>query len=267
VTIDVQQQRPHSWRDGPHGTSPKLGITWLGQSTFIYRFPIGLAVCVDPYLSYAASGGRTRERLTRILVPASQLGADVVVTTHDHVDHFDEHSLRPIAERAETLFVGPSSCREHWLAMRMPPERFLILNRGESREVAGAKLTAVYAQHNSGQRGDAIGIVIEAGDFKVYQVGDSEYVPALISQTQGLRPDLLAVPINGRKGNMDHRQAALFTHLIEPRVVIPMHYAMFRNNNADPQDFVDACGTVGVRARIVVMKPGQSLELDHAAGC
>ena len=239
----------------------ELAVTWLGQSTFIYQFPFGPVVCVDPYLSYAASGGRTRARLTPILVPASQLRADVVVTTHDHTDHFDEHSLRPIAERAETLFVGPSSCREHWLAMKMPPERFSCLDRGESRGVAGVRLAAVYAEHNSGDRHDAIGIVITAGEFSVYQVGDSEFVPRLVDQVKGLRPDLLAVPINGRAGNMDHHQAALLTQLVEPRFAIPMHYAMFHNNTADPQNFVDSCKEVGIGARIIVLEPGQRFEV------
>ena len=239
-----------------------LGIIWLGQSTFIYQFPTGLVVCVDPYLSYATSSGGTRERLTPILTPPSMLRADVVVTTHDHADHFDEHSLRPIAERPETIFVGPSSCREHWQAMKLPPERFLRLDRGESQDVAGATFTALHAEHDSGQKRDAIGMLISAGEFSVYQVGDSEYVPKLVDQAKGLKPDLLAVPINGRKGNMNHREAAMLTQLVEPRVAIPMHYAMFRNNTADPQDFVDACRDVGVGANVVIMEPGIPFELQ-----
>jgi L-ascorbate metabolism protein UlaG (beta-lactamase superfamily) len=243
-------------------TPSTLGVTWLGQSTFIYQFPTGLVVCVDPYLSYATSNGGTRERLTPILMPASTLRADVVVTTHDHTDHFDEHSLRPIAERAETVFVGPSSCCEHWRAMKMPSERFVRIDRGESQELAGARFTALYAEHDSGQKRDAIGVLINAGGFSVYQVGDSEYVPQVADQAKGLKPDLLAVPINGRKGNMNHREAALLTRLIEPRAAVPMHYAMFRNNTADPQDFVDACREVGVGSRVVVMQPGARFELE-----
>lgn len=242
-------------------TESVLDVIWLGQSTFIYRFPTGLVVCVDPYLSYASSAGGTRERLTPILTPPSMLRADVVVTTHDHIDHFDEHSLRPIAECRDTVFAGPSSCRDHWQAMKMPPERFLRLDRGESQDLAGARLSARYAEHGSGQKRDAIGVLITAGGFSVYQVGDSEYVPELVDEARGLKPDLLAVPINGRKGNMNHREAALLTQVVEPRVAVPMHYAMFRNNTADPQDFVEACRTVGVGARVVILDPGVRFEL------
>lgn len=239
-----------------------LGIEWLGQSCYLYRFPSGFVVCLDPYLSYATGSGKTRERLTPIVVPASQLEADVVITTHDHVDHFDEHSLRPIAERAGTIFVGPASCREHWLAMELPAERFLRLDQGESLNVAGVGLTATPAEHSSGQARDAIGVVMEAGGFRVYQVGDSEYTEAVLEGVRDVRPDLMTVPINGRGGNMDHAQAALLTRAVGPRVVIPMHYGMFRNNTADPQDFVDACRAAGVEARVVVMKAGRRFELE-----
>lgn len=239
-----------------------LGVDWLGQASFLYTFPSGVVVSVDPYLSYAASGGRTRERLLPILVPASQLHPDVVITTHDHTDHFDEHTLRPIAEHSTTLFVGPTSCREHWLAMDLPPERFLKLDQGEVLEVAGVRLRATYADHTSGQRHDAIGVVIELDGFQVYQVGDSEYNETLASAVQGLRPDVMTVPINGRLGNMDHRQAAQLTRVVAPRVVIPMHYYMFRNNNADPQDFVDACRELGVTARVLVMQAGRRVMLE-----
>jgi hypothetical protein len=114
-----------------------LGVEWLGQSGFLVHFPHGATVCIDPYLSHAMAGGKTRERLLPIPVPAWQLRADLVVTTHDHIDHFDEITLRPIAETPGTVFAGPSSCRDHWLAMGLPAERFLRLDQGDALEVAG----------------------------------------------------------------------------------------------------------------------------------
>lgn len=242
-----------------------LGIDWLGQSGFRYRFPGGVRVCVDPYLSHAIGGGQTRARLTPIPVAATRLRAEIVVTTHDHVDHFDEVTLRPMAERPGAIFVGPSSCRDHWLAMGLPAERFLRLDQGEAREIGGLRLTATYADHGSGDRHDAIGVVIEAAGFRLYQVGDSEYGERLVEAAKGLRPDLLTLPINGRWGNMDHDQAARLTAAVEPRVVVPNHYGMFGENTADPQDFIDACAAHGVAARVVLMQVGRRFALEPGA--
>jgi L-ascorbate 6-phosphate lactonase len=241
--------------------SESLGITWLGQSGFLYQFPGSLAVCLDPYLSHSARAGRTKERLTPIVVPATHLRADLVITTHEHSDHFDEVSLRPLAERAATLFAGPSSCRARWLAMGLPAERFLRLDVGEAREVAGVRLRATYAEHSSGDGRDAIGVIIEASGFRVYQTGDSEYNERVAEGVRELGPDLLTVPINGRLGNMDHEGAADLTAAVRPRVVIPNHYGMFRDNTADPQRFLDACQRRGLDARIVIAQPGQRFGL------
>ncbi len=237
-----------------------LTLNWLGQSGFLYQFPNGPTVCIDPYLSYAA-GQRTRPRLTPIPLPASLLSTDVVITTHDHGDHFDPFSLRPIAEQPETIFVGPTSCREHWQRMELPGERFIQLNQGETLTVAGVELTATYAEHGSGERRDAIGVILRAGDLSLYQTGDSEYNERLVDLARDLRPHLLTMPINGRLGNMSADEAAQLVKYAQPQVAVPNHYGMFANNTADPQDFVDACRQRGVDARIALMAVGQWTEL------
>ncbi len=247
-----------------------LTLNWLGQSGFLYQFPGdttgGPTVCIDPYLSYATGQGKTRPRLTPIPLPASLLSADVVITTHDHADHFDPFSLRPIAEQPATIFTGPTSCREHWQRMELPSERFLRLNQGETLTVAGVEIAATYAEHGSGERRDAIGVILRAGGLTIYQTGDSEFNDELVEQVRDLRPHLLTVPINGRLGNMSADEAAQLTQLVQPQVVVPNHYGMFANNSADPQDFIDACRARGVEARVALMTVGKWTELALEGG-
>lgn len=238
----------------------------MGQSGYLYDFPGGLTVCIDPYLSHAKSGGQTRPRLTPIAIPATAIEADLVLTTHDHIDHFDEISLRPLADGPATVFAGPSSCRAHWLAMGLPGERFLRLDQGETLHVAGLRLTAHYAEHSSGSTRDAIGVSLEVDGIRIYQTGDSEYTERLADGARGLQPDLLTVPINGRGGNMSAAQAAALTKLVAPRVVIPMHYGMFADNTADPEDFVAACRDAGVTAQIMIAVAGVRCALPAGGG-
>ena len=241
-----------------------LEIEWLGQAGFVYRLPTDLSICVDPYLSYSKKVG-TRDRLIPIPVAPWDVGADLVVTTHDHSDHFDEASLRPMAEDPSTLFLGPSSCKEHWLKMNLPEERFLRLDQGESLDLMGVKFTALYAEHSSGDQRDATGLVIEGEGLLVYHVGDSEFTERLVENSKGLKPDVLTVPINGRLGNMNYREAAQLTQTVEPRVVIPMHYGMFKENSANPQDFVDACRELDLKSKVVLMQVGKHFRLDAVA--
>jgi L-ascorbate 6-phosphate lactonase len=240
---------------------PSLEIVWLGQAGFLYTFPNSVVVCTDPYLSHAATREKSRERMIPIPVPAWKVDADIVILTHDHSDHFDELTIRPMAESSQATFVGPSSCLEHWRAMRLAEERFLRLDQGEVLSVAGVSLRALYANHDSGAARDSIGIVLEADSFVVYQVGDSEFDQRLAEQARGLKPDLMCVPINGRLGNMTFDEAARLTGIVEPSTVIPMHYGMFATNTENPQAFVDACREQSISARVEIMKPLRRLEL------
>lgn len=245
--------------------SEVLTIEWLGQSGFIYQFPCGATICVDPYLSYADPSGGTRERLVPPPRCPSELKANVVILTHDHTDHFDEHTLRFLVDVSNTLFVGPSSCRNHWLTMDLPTERFLQLDRGQILDIAGVRLKAIHAEHSSGDMRDAIGVVVENGAFTIYQVGDSEYVPSVVEAAEKLHIDVMTVPINGRKGNMDAKEAAMLAGKVRPRLVVPMHYGMFRTNTANPRRFVDFCHEYSVSAQVIVASVGERYKLDARA--
>ena len=84
--------------------------------------------------------------------------------------------------------------------MELPEERFLRLDQGESLDLMGVKLTALYAEHSSGDQRDATGLVIEGEGLLVYQVGDSEFTERLVENSKGLKPDVLTLPINGAAG-------------------------------------------------------------------
>ncbi len=238
-----------------------IQIDWLGQSGYRIMYPEGPTVCIDPYLSHAMKAGGTRARLLPIPLAPWEVGADLVITTHDHGDHFDEVTLRPMAEAPTTRFAGPTSCREHWQAMNLPLERFTRIDQGETQEIAGLTITAMYAKHRSGEREDAIGVILEGFGARIYHVGDSEYTPELVAAVSNLRPDLLLVPINGRGGNMTAAEAAQLVAAVQPQWAIPMHYGVIPTNTADPQDFLDACRAEAVTARLALLTVGTRFAL------
>lgn len=239
-------------------------IDWLGQSGYRFHYPTGLTVCIDPYLSHAMKAGGTRPRLLPIPLAPWEVNADLVITTHDHGDHFDEVTLRPMVEQPGTLFLGPTSCRSHWQTMGLALERFIRLDQGESQEIGGLHVRATYARHRSGDLEDAIGVILTGAGTRIYHVGDSEYTPELIAEVAGLQPDLLLVPINGRAGNMNAEQAAWLVAKAQPRLAVPMHYGVIPNNTADPQEFLDACRALGVAARTILLTVGTPYHLASA---
>ena len=105
----------------PRAAHDELRITWVGHSTFLIQLP-GANILTDPVWSRRASPvswiGPSR------LVPATpsfdELPAiDIVLISHDHYDHLDEHTVARLHERfgSALQWVTPIGYRR-WLELR-----------------------------------------------------------------------------------------------------------------------------------------------------
>ena len=64
--------------------------------------------------------------------------------------------------------------------------------------------------------------------------------------------DIAILPINGKVGNMNGRDAANLAKDIGAKLVIPCHYDMFEFNTADPNEqFVPECQRLGQPYRVL----------------
>jgi L-ascorbate 6-phosphate lactonase len=74
---------------------------------------------------------------------------------------------------------------------------------------------------------------------------------------------VLCVCINGRGGNMTHDEAARLAGELDARAVIPMHFGVMPHNTIDPQLFLDALATQGIRAEPHLLRIGETLVLGR----
>ena len=221
-----------------------VSIFWLGQGGFALKMPRNRVVIVDPYLSNSVG----TKRLQPIPIPPEEVRADVVLLTHDHLDHTDPGTLPGIANACRAKFIGPLSSCEHMRKLSIDATRCIPIARGKTIQVGELRIAAVYAKHTD----DSVGYVIDCLGPKVYIMGDSEYDERLAS-VRDLSPDVMLVCINGKMGNMNIEQAVELTKQIGPKVVIPMHYGMFANNTADPEDFAKRAQAAGIAAKVVIL--------------
>ena len=260
---EVKRRFARPWGPGLEGEItrsyvPKNGVTifWLGQGGFAFKTPQNKVILVDPYLSESTGARRLvpkalhphqvrtdAERQQQTLFP------NLVLCTHDHLDHTDPESLNEIAETSSASFMGPPSSCKQITDSGIDPARVVTIKAGESRDLEGVNIRAVFAKHNE----DSVGYVLSFGPTRVYITGDSEYDPRLVSEVKPLKPDILIVCINGKWGNMSAADAAKLTAQLNPKVVIPMHFGMFAENTEDPQTFVDEAKKAGVKSKIVIL--------------
>jgi L-ascorbate metabolism protein UlaG (beta-lactamase superfamily) len=144
------------------------------------------------------------------------------------------------------LIVCPPSSARLLTRWGVPQTQIQTAMPGQAIEFPNFTAHVVPAQHSE----DSVGYVFEFNDQGansegpvVYITGDTEYNDALAANVEEYGPDVLIVPINGKWGNMNAQQAARLTAEIEPAEVIPMHFGMFAENTADPDEFVSFLAT------------------------
>ena len=171
-------------RSAPEGPG-QFHVWWLGQSGFLIQWN-GRHLLFDPYLSdslthkYAATD-KPHLRLTeRVIAPERLDFIDVVTSSHNHTDHLDAETLRPLlAVNPGLRLIAPAANRA-FIVERLggDDERIVPLDAAESIELAGFTLHALPAAHNEveqdGQgRFKYLGYVATFGPFTVYHSGDT----------------------------------------------------------------------------------------------
>jgi L-ascorbate metabolism protein UlaG (beta-lactamase superfamily) len=252
-------------------------IWWLGQSGFLLHTP-GCTILFDPYLSdsltkkYAATD-KPHVRITeRVISPERLTGIDVVTSSHNHTDHLDAETLRPLlASNPKAKLVIPRANRGFVLERLGKMENALVeVDAGERVLVAGSEFHGIPAAHNTVERNEHgccrfLGYVVRVGERTIYHSGDTLLHDGLIPTLAPFKPDVALVPINGNRperhvaGNLNGREAARVAHESCAAIAIPHHFDMFEFNTAIPDEFEIECHRLGQPCRI--LRNGEGMDL------
>jgi L-ascorbate metabolism protein UlaG (beta-lactamase superfamily) len=165
-----------------------MEITWLGHSCFRLRGREGVVV-TDPF---DKSVGYSLGRVT----------ADVVTVSHRHPHH--EH------------FSGVTSTEGEPRLLDGPGEY-------EVKGIVIAGLRTFHDGEGGKTRGKNTAFLIEMEDVVVCHLGDLGHVLTAQQAEAMSDVDVLLVPVGGYT-TINAAQAAEVISLIEPKIVVPMHY-------------------------------------------
>jgi len=120
----------------------RVAFWWLGQHSFILKGG-ETVVYIDPFLSPHAA-----RQTPPLLAPEEVTNADLVLGTHDHLDHIDPGTIPGIAAASpQARFVVPRTAVERVRELGVSPERLLPLTDRERVEWCGARVTAIKSKH------------------------------------------------------------------------------------------------------------------------
>jgi L-ascorbate metabolism protein UlaG (beta-lactamase superfamily) len=234
-----------------------IGLNWLGQAGFVLRAGETVAM-IDPFLS--PHDGREYESA---LPPARAEGVDLVLCTHEHIDHFDAAGAPAIAVASpQAVFAVPTPIVDMVTEAGVPQDRVVGLQPGDDRELAGLRIRPLPAMHGvtmedaytfgeetSGGLVRFLGFVVDAAGVRLYHAGDTIYYDGMDTRLKELDVDVGLLPINGRDpererrgivGNLDEREAAWLARETAFDLLIPMHYDMFARNRGYPGRLIES---------------------------
>jgi len=233
-----------------------LAIYWLSQAGFVFKSPSGKIVYIDPYFSDVVERMFGFKRMMACPISVEEVNADLIICTHEHLDHMDIDALPVVAKNSRARFAGPIECVKEFKKMGIPAERCALLEEGKQIRLEGIVVNVVFADHGE-LAPDAIGAVLEMDGVRVYHTGDTAYRPAAFEPAVRMQPHVLLPCINGRYGNLNAHEAALLTQSVNPQLAIASHFWMFVEHNGDPAGFLEDCSKLAPGVQALVMKPGE----------
>jgi L-ascorbate metabolism protein UlaG (beta-lactamase superfamily) len=244
-------------------------LWWLGQSGFLIQWQERHAL-LDPYLSdsltikYAASDKPHVRMTERVVAPESLNFIDVATSSHNHTDHLDAETLKPLLRANPKMeLIIPEANREFVTdRLGVVTDIPIGLDKGESASAGGFIFTAVPAAHETIEKDDSgrckfLGYILEFGPWTVYHSGDTVLYEGMVELLSRWKIDVALLPINGRAperrvaGNLHGREAATLAKDIGARLVIPCHYEMFEFNTASPEEFVRTAKAIDQRYKVL----------------
>src|SRR5262245_6417454 len=187
---------------------PERGVAvwWPGQAGVVIRGR-SATIAIDPFLTDYGSFGRLYEPPCR---PDELHFLDVLVGTHDHIDHIDPLGFPALlAASTDAVGVVPAAALSRVAALVGDSSRLVGASVGVELELAGARFTPLPAVHapefedgygfHRTEDGEYpfLGFVIEIDGVRIAHTGDTLVYEGLPERLAEADLDLLIVPING----------------------------------------------------------------------
>jgi L-ascorbate 6-phosphate lactonase len=214
----------------------QAALWFLGQAGYIARAG-ETTLAIDPYLS--DSVGRISPAFARRLpvpVEPEELKVDILVVTHDHLDHLDPETICRYRHAETTQFVAPRFAARKLRELGIAADGVTKVDVGETAEVRGVTITGVFALPTGPDALDTAGYLVAFPNGRsFYHTSDTAFCQLLLRAAP--QAEVLLVPINGKWGNLDVEEAMELTAAVRPRYVLPNHYDLMALNSENPETF------------------------------
>jgi L-ascorbate metabolism protein UlaG (beta-lactamase superfamily) len=173
----------------------------------------------------------------------------------------DPGTLKPLfAANPAARLVAPRAARQQALDRScIEPDRLIQTNAGETLSpLPGLSISSTPAAHETLET-DAeghhrfLGYVLDGGPVRLWHSGDCVPFPGLEPEIAGHRPDIVLLPVNGRRpelsdngvpGNFTLQEAIAVARSASATDMVAHHYGLFEFNTERPEVIDAAAASV-----------------------
>jgi L-ascorbate 6-phosphate lactonase len=248
-----------------------VGLTWIGQAGFLVSTP-ATRLAIDPFLS-----DHPDRRYPSPVGPADLAGTELVLATHQHLDHLDAPALLALLELDDRArVVVPAPAVPDAAAAGLPPGRLVAARPGQPIAAGDMTVHPVPALHGvhvadaytfglpaDGDQVRYLGYVLETADGRLYHAGDTIRWDGQAELLRRHQVEVALLPINGRDtereardlvGNLDAGEALALARDAGVGTVVPMHYDLMEGNLGDPDEVVRLAPELHPAGRVAVLQ-------------
>jgi L-ascorbate 6-phosphate lactonase len=238
-------------------------LWWFGGPSYAIRTP-QTTVYVDPFHSDERADdpkGFIRA-IPNVFFPGDVSCADLILSTHDHLDHCDPATLGPLCARTSARIAAAPSSARMMADWDFTAGRVDVMPPGSTRQYGDVTITSYPAKDWSDP--GAVTYVLRAQGRGVFIGGDTLYLTSLreVGEKEQIDLAILALGRNHREIidqqlYIEPSELAQAAKDLKARRVLPIHWEIWKAWQEDPRSVAPHLTGSGIE--LVILDQGDSL--------
>ena len=175
--------------------------------------------------------------------------ADIIFITHSHYDHFSEDDINKI-KKENTKIVITKDIYDNVLKLGFLKDNIIVVTPNNNYQIDNINFNTIPAYNIDKsfhpKNNNWVGYIFNINNYKYYIAGDTD----ITEENKKVICDVAFLPIGGVY-TMDYNEASILANIIEPIIVVPIHYGFIVGNIEDAYKFKELLND-NIRCEIMI---------------